>query len=189
MWKVPAEYREIYHKYTGEARFWPKVNVGSPDACWEWMGFRAKGKWPYGQFNHSEGPNAQRVAYYLARGPIPEGMWVLHLCNNPCCCNPNHLELGDAVRNAQYRSECDRGYRPTSGPGAYFGDQNGAHLHPESIKRGEELWSAKLNPAKVVAIRSDREKGLSYRRLGRKYGISHFQAINVCKRISWAHVA
>lgn len=40
-----------------------------------------------------------RVAWELENGPIPEGLWVLHRCDNPPCCNVQHLFLGDSATN------------------------------------------------------------------------------------------
>jgi len=57
----------------------------------------------YGQFSF-EGRtwSAHRLAYEIANGPIfqdAKKWWVLHKCDNPACCNPNHLYLGDAKDN------------------------------------------------------------------------------------------
>lgn len=41
---------------------------------------------------------AHRVTYELARGPIPAGLELDHLCRTPACVNPDHLEAGDAQR-------------------------------------------------------------------------------------------
>jgi len=81
-------------------RFWSKVNKGGsipsyrPDLgpCWEWLGTRNdKG---YGQFK--VGPKQQvpahRFVYELLIGTIPPGLEMDHLCRNPSCVNPNHLE-------------------------------------------------------------------------------------------------
>jgi hypothetical protein len=73
-------------------RFWSKVAKG--DGCWEWQGERhAKG---YGVFypRKRKKVRASRLAYVLTHGPIPDGMQVLHRCDNPPCCNPAHLFHG-----------------------------------------------------------------------------------------------
>lgn len=75
-------------------RFWDKVCFGQPDACWEWAGAR-KGSQGYGEFGVNRMPaTAHRVAWELTHGPIPDGLFVLHRCDNPPCCNPAHLFLG-----------------------------------------------------------------------------------------------
>lgn len=84
---------------TRESRFWAKVDTaGGIDACWPWSGNRiAKG---YGIFTHrGRNAGAHRTAYQYAVGQIPDGLWVLHRCDNPPCCNPAHLWLGTATDN------------------------------------------------------------------------------------------
>jgi hypothetical protein len=61
--------------------------------CIEWRGARTNEgygrKWKNGKVRYTH-----RLAYAWANGPIPDGMWVLHKCDNPPCCNPEHLFLG-----------------------------------------------------------------------------------------------
>jgi hypothetical protein len=57
---------------------------------------------------------AYRVAHELAIGPIPEGMEVDHLCFNPGCCNPAHLEAVTPAENKR-RSLARRGVDPDTG--------------------------------------------------------------------------
>lgn len=80
------------------ARFWSKVDVGEPGKCWEWLAHR--GNTGYGQFGiHYKLWYSHRVAWTLTYGPIPEGLCVLHKCDNPGCCNPYHLFLGTKADN------------------------------------------------------------------------------------------
>lgn len=54
---------------------------------------------------------AHRVAYVLAKGPIPSGMVVRHRCDTPACVNPEHLQLGtqgDNNRDTASRRRCPK---------------------------------------------------------------------------------
>jgi hypothetical protein len=72
------------------ARFWSKVEK-QPDGCWVWLASR--NPWGYGHFAHRRViRSAHRCAYEIAVGPIPDGLTIDHLCRNPACVNPAHLE-------------------------------------------------------------------------------------------------
>jgi hypothetical protein len=69
--------------------FWPKVQ--KTETCWLWTA--ATNRQGYGQFHaHRQAILAHRWAYIDARGPIPDGLQLDHLCRIPACVNPVHLE-------------------------------------------------------------------------------------------------
>ena len=107
-----------------EDRFWAKVEKTA--TCWLWTG--AKIPYGYGRlFSGSRTPAGSpktvavhRFAYELLVGPIPDGLTIDHLCKNPSCVNPEHLEVvtltenlrrgdGPASINAR-KTECDKGH-------------------------------------------------------------------------------
>lgn len=78
----------------------------TPEACWIWTG--AKSPSGYGQFGigppaprSSRMRPAHRVSHELFIGPIPEGLFVMHMCDVPSCVNPNHLRAGTHSENMQ----------------------------------------------------------------------------------------
>lgn len=80
------------------ARLAAYVQRGEPDECWEWMGTRDHRGYGESRINRKRHA-AHRMAWEAVNGPVPEGMGVLHRCDNPPCCNPAHLFVGDQVAN------------------------------------------------------------------------------------------
>jgi hypothetical protein len=82
--------------------------VKRDNGCWEWQGpFTHR----YGQISdQNRRHRAHRLAYELWVGPIPQGLSVLHKCNNPPCCNPAHLFVGTQKENVQHSAACEREY-------------------------------------------------------------------------------
>ena len=117
-------------------RFWEKVNKETPSGCWEWKN-SVKGN-GYGQFfTHfeSEGRkclSAHRFVWSLVNGPIPDGLWVLHKCDNRICVNPDHLFLGDRRDNML---DCAaKGRVCTIGKSRITHCKNGHEFTPENTK-------------------------------------------------------
>lgn len=82
-----------------EDRFWSYVDRRGPDDCWKWTG--AKDPRGYGRVRWNDGTRfAHRIAYSLLRGD-PGDLDLDHLCRNPPCANPDHLEPVAHLVNVQ----------------------------------------------------------------------------------------
>lgn len=107
---------------TAEERFWPLVDKRGPSECWPWLGNVSRHG--YGRFRRDATPtgneNAHRFSYRIAKGEIPDGFQVDHLCRNTRCVNPAHLEAvtprvntlrstNPTANNAKL-AECRRGH-------------------------------------------------------------------------------
>lgn len=80
-----------------EERFYNRIKV-TDSGCHEFIGF--KNRHGYGQIGvGSKLKLTHRLAWELAFGLIPDGLWVLHKCDNPPCCNVDHLWLGTQAEN------------------------------------------------------------------------------------------
>lgn len=78
--------------------------IKMPNGCWEYQGFKRKPPRHYGDLSYRGTTwRTHRLAYHLSKGAIPDGMVVMHACDNPPCCNPAHLRLGTHLDNM---SEC-----------------------------------------------------------------------------------
>lgn len=76
-----------------EERFWAKVH--KTNTCWIWTGWRQKSG--HGNIFVGVGlgkTGAHRISWIINKGPIPEGLFVCHICDIPWCVNPDHLFLG-----------------------------------------------------------------------------------------------
>jgi len=111
---APKDYKDQHHIYMlaqRKAQFWDRVNItADPDECWEWT----MSRYPSGYGHHGlrvldRSTYAHILAFALANNGIRARNWVLHHCDNPPCCNPNHLYDGTPMDNAQDRERRGRG--------------------------------------------------------------------------------
>jgi hypothetical protein len=93
-----------------DVRVFGRVSVAG-SGCWEFSGSRFR--LGYGSVTHGgKVCSAHRLAYEIAIGPIPEGMHVIHACDNPPCVNPAHLRAGTHSDNMNDKMAKGRGIMP-----------------------------------------------------------------------------
>lgn len=136
--------------------------------------------------------NAHRVAFFIATGVDPGDYLICHSCDNPPCCNPEHLHIGTDLSNMQEAAE--RG-RMATGPRNYIhiedrsGDRHWSRRLPEKTKKGENHPKAKLTTEQALEIRSRYLSGnTTYKALAAEFGVT-LQAVHyLVKGKNWKHI-
>ena len=142
-------------------RFFDKVSSKGLWDCWEWQAGKFHNG--YGKFRlDGKQRGAHRVSFELAYGAIPEGMCVMHDCDNKACVNPLHLSLGTVQDNVRDR------------------DQKGR------TASGEKIGASKITSADAAAIKQDIR---TYREIAEDYGIQPSSVHNIKTGKTWRDVA
>mgnify|MGYP000443963359 CR=1 FL=1 len=145
--------------------FWDNVNVGAPDACWDWKYATIRAGYGYRWRRGGEGDRyTHREAYRLTHGEIPDGMFVCHSCDRPICCNPAHLFLGTPADNVHDMVRKQR------------------HAY------GERAATATLTEEQVREIRQRWARGEQAQCLASEYGVVQMTIYTVVRRKSWRHL-
>lgn len=172
------------------ARFWSRV--AKSDGCWLWTGARF-GPNGYGAVRFQKrNSSAHRVSWMIHFGPIPDGLFVCHKCDNPPCCNPAHLFLGTIGDNTRDMIAKGRGFCTTEENRKHLDVQRAkfyATATPEKLaERGRKI-SASLTPEerseirrRVHAARTPEERSATIRKANAKFTPEERSAI---KRKSW----
>ena len=128
-----------------------------PNGCWLWNSYLSgRG---YGQmYVAGKVLSAHRIAYFLAHGPIPEGLQVDHLCHERRCVNPAHLRLATNAQNQENRATFAglRGvYRDKSGHWRATVRQGRANHYAGTFDTAEEADAAARQLRAELGFRSD----------------------------------
>lgn len=145
---------------TVEQRLMEKVRK-DPGGCWLWTGVVVR---RYGQIGvKGKGRRTHRVSYELFKGPIPEGLYVLHSCDNPLCVNPDHLFLGTNEDNMADMVKKGRAARMA----------------------GEKHGMSKLTAQDVTRILRDNRK---QKEIAKDYAVTQSLISHVKCRKGWKHI-
>ena len=161
-------------------RFWSKVNKSGPvpahrpelGPCWLWTASTSLDFYGHIHKDHQRAKGimiySHRAAWILLHGPIPEGLKVLHGCDNAKCCNADtHLFLGTVQDNID--DKCNKGRQ--------------ARL------RGEKCGRAKLSESQVKEILElALNTSLSLRAIGAKFGIPGCHISRIVSGEQWSHM-
>ena len=80
------------NEHTKKAQSYPVGYIIQESGCWDWVGGRSHGYGAFRDHGRRRQVRAHRWMYEQAKGPIPDGLQIDHLCRNPGCVNPDHLE-------------------------------------------------------------------------------------------------
>ena len=127
---------------------WKRVtNYGDFSKCWEWQGGTCRGYGIVSVGNRSY--RVHRLVYRLVKGD-PGDSYVCHYCDNPGCCNPDHLWLGTTDDNMKDMVSKGRSSR-------LYGSMNG---------------SSKLRDEQVLSVFDFRKCGMSHNKIASLLGVS-----------------
>lgn len=164
-------------------RFWSRVQMG--DGCWEWQGSRTQ--FGYGKLKvQGVERTTHRFSWELANGPIPEGAYVLHRCDNPPCVRPDHLFLGTARDNIVDAYSKGRAVPP--GGRRYRGSDHWTNVQPAGVARGERVGGAKLTADQVRDIRRLYTEGATLHALADQFGVRFTNVHMIVTRKTWKHI-
>lgn len=154
-----------------EQKFWNQFKDFTPDECWPARsGIMKTGysqTWVYPKMIYSH-----RLAWELIHGKIQKGLEICHKCDNPPCCNPNHLFLGTHLDNM--RDSKEKG-RNSHGPVLY------GETHPLS-----KLTYKDVEEIRKIYVPTPRKKSeFNCYSLAKRYGVAPSLIHRIIKGISW----
>ncbi len=143
--------------------FLPFVAMRGKEECWHWT--KAKNDKGYGHGSYlNRVVYAHRAMFEVFKGAIPDKSVIRHSCDNPPCCNPDHLELGTQVENAADMDH--RGRRRTV------------------YRTGSQHIRAKLTDVQVAEIRC-LQGVIGSPTVAKKYGVSKTSILRIWNGRSW----
>ena len=147
-----------------QPEFWSLVNKKSETECWTWLG--KVNQWGYGRYQfNGVYAMAHRVSYELTYTKVIKGLIAIHTCDNPACCNPNHIILGTHADNQADKFKKGR------------------------QAKGEVVGTSLLTEAQVKEARKKYiPKVVTYKMLAIEYGVCRDTIQKAIRGINWRHI-
>jgi hypothetical protein len=144
-------------------RFKEKYEVVTETGCWIWTA--ACNRHGYGLMGPrcKNGMSAHRASWTIHKGPIPEGLCVLHHCDTPSCVNPHHLFIGTFSDNMQDMLKKGRRTSPS----------------------GENNHKTRITSQQAIDIK---HSALKPKELGKKYNIATNTVYGIRSGKTWKFV-
>lgn len=145
-----------------------KLTKRSARGCWVWP--YASDKKGYGMKRENGTLTyVHRISWRLFNGPVPHGKFVCHKCDNPPCCNPNHLFVGTRIDNQNDMRSKGRHANPPT----HYGESHPLH---------------KLTNASVRRIKSRLAAGGVMQHIANDYGVSLQAIYNIKRKRTWVSI-
>lgn len=147
--------RERFDRYTPDA---------PDDECWEWQGGRHGSGYGYVSYQYKV-LYAHRVSYLLNNGPLIDGRFVCHRCDNPPCVNPRHLFLGT--------------------PGDNSADMRSKGRHARGVTNGHSrLTEEAVDEIRRLALLAS----IPQTEIGARFGVSQSAVSRILNANRWVHI-
>lgn len=158
----------MFVKIPIEKRFCQRVSIADDNGCWGFNGCKDQDGYSLLTWrrNNKLEQRCHRISWILFRGEIPDGMQVLHSCDNPPCVNPAHLFIGTGLDNMLDKTRKGRNNPPI----------------------GERAGKAILTASKVIEIRQRSASGETGRSLAKAFGVGYKAISKIILRQRWKHV-
>jgi len=142
-----------------------KTKINELTGCLEWQGYL--NVWGYAKIKHENTMKlSHRLVWELRYGDIPKDLCILHKCDNPKCCNIDHLFLGTHADNNIDMQEKGRGRYP----------------------RGSECVHTELTEENVIEIRRMLSEKISYKKIYERFNIKSSAIKSIRNRHTWKHI-
>lgn len=158
-----------------------KYLVNKETGCHEWIA--AKNKNGYGLTAYKgKSIQAHRLAWTIKFGEIPSGMFVCHKCDNPSCCNPDHLFIGSAYDNCQDMISKGRAFYQKQSVIRGFENTKRSRTNPDGSS------NSKLKIKDVIQIKKRLLEGEPHSSIAKSYAVSKSTITSINTGNRWSFV-